>query len=242
MAADIPTASALDTTVRIAAFCRDLHATVSADASAVWGKITRAATTLLPGVEHASITVLDDRPSVQSRAGTDRCAEAVDTAQSSYLEGPGIDAAREQRPQRVDDLRTDGRWSTFVANTGATPIRSIMSYPLFQHEHGCGALNLYAHTPMAFAGPAGQLAEVFCCGAAVVVEAAHRDRQLHHLLTNRDLVGQAKGVLMERFGIDSRAAFSMLAQLADRESQPVPAIARKLLRRPNVPVARRASS
>ncbi len=36
--------------------------------------------------------------------------------------------------------------------------------------------------------------------------------QLHQALATRDLIGQAKGILMERFNIDAAAAFAMLVQ------------------------------
>jgi GAF domain-containing protein len=205
----------------------------------VWQKVTDGAVARLPHVDHASITVLDDRPTAVGRAATDRHADALDQVAQCYLQSPGIDAARRQEPQHIDDLHGDHGWPTYAANAAATPVRSIAAYPLYHHETGCGALNLYADTTEAFAGDAGRLAEMFACSAAVAIESAQRERRMAHLLTNRDLVGQAKGLLMERFGIDAVAAFAMLTQLAERERQPLPAVARKLLRRSSDPAVRR---
>lgn len=36
--------------------------------------------------------------------------------------------------------------------------------------------------------------------------------QLHQALATRDLIGQAKGILMERFDLDASAAFEMLVR------------------------------
>ena len=217
---------------KIAEFTRALHRAVSADPSAVWSRLTRGASSLLPNVEHASITVVDSRAAVRSRASTDRHAAAMEKIQQCYLEGPGIEAARQHQTQRVESLASETRWRTFVANAnGTSPIQSILTFSLFEHEKASGALNLFADEPHAFSDEAGLLAEVFADNAAVIIEAAHRDSRLRHLLTNHDIVGQAKGVMMERFGLDAIAAASMLTQLSTKRRQPLPVVARNLLKR-----------
>ncbi|KUI26470.1 hypothetical protein AU196_17060 [Mycobacterium sp. IS-1742] len=235
------TPAVTDTALQIASFCRDMCAVITADPSGVWGKITAAAVRLLDPVDHAGITVIDDGGGVQPRAATDRLAETLEDIQKCFLQGPGIDAVRTQQPQIVIDVVTDGRWPTFVANAGALPVRSLASFPLTTGEHTRSALTLAAEVPNAFAGDAGALAAVFACNAAVISETAHRERRLHHTLTNRDTVGQAKGLLMERFGIDSAAAFAMLTQLSERHQQSVVTVARHLIRRAGGQAARRAS-
>jgi AmiR/NasT family two-component response regulator len=65
----------------------------------------------------------------------------------------------------------------------------------------------------------------------VVVDAAHRETRIHQVLANREIVGQAKGLLMERFNVDAVAASFLINELADRHGQSVPATARTLLRR-----------
>lgn len=236
------TAASLDVAAEIAAFCRDLHAAVVRDPAAVWPKVTGGAVALLPTVDHASITVVEDRPAISARGATDRHAEALDEVAHCYLQGPGIDAARLQEPQRIDDLHGEHPWPTFAANAAGTPVRSVAAFPLYHQDSGCAALVFLADTPDAFAGDAGRLAELFTCGAAVAIESARRERRVAHLLTNHDLVGQAKGLLMERFGIDAVAAFAMLTRLAERDHQSLPAAARKLVRRSSEPAVRRAST
>jgi AmiR/NasT family two-component response regulator len=58
-------------------------------------------------------------------------------------------------------------------------------------------------------------------------------------LTNRDLIGQARGILMERFAIDPVTAFSLLAQLSKDRRQSVSAVAliRIASRRPWTPIS-----
>jgi GAF domain-containing protein len=229
---DVSTTSVPSVCVKIAEFTHALHGAVGSDPTAVWARITSAAPSYLADVDHASITVIDNRETVHSRASTDRQAAAADDIQQCYLQGPGIEAARGHETQRIDNIGSENRWPTFVANaSAATPIRSIITFPLYANETTSGALNLFADQPDVFSGESGLLAEVFAHNAAVIVEAAHRERQLHHLLTNRDIIGQAKGVLMERYAIDAVAAFALMAQLSSQRGQSVPAVARRLLRK-----------
>jgi GAF domain/ANTAR domain len=215
----------------IAEFMHALHLNQSIKLSDVWMKITRAATALLPPVAHASITMVDKENSVRSQASTDRTAAALEHVHQLYLQGPGVEAARNDELIQVDDLACEGRWPTFAANAAGTAARAVLSLPLFRYERESGALNLWADQPQAFGRDAVELGRIFTLTAAVVVDAAHRETRIDQVLTNREIVGQAKGVLMERFKIDAVAASFLINELAERHGQSVPATARTLLRR-----------
>ena len=58
---------------------------------------------------------------------------------------------------------------------------------------------------------------------------AQKIEQLHHALESRDIIGQAKGMLMERFHVDAAAAFDLLVSLSQRSNIPLADIARKLV-------------
>jgi AmiR/NasT family two-component response regulator len=55
-----------------------------------------------------------------------------------------------------------------------------------------------------------------------------RTGQFQAALASRDCIGQAKGMLMERFDIDAAAAFSLLARLSQNINTPVSEVARRL--------------
>jgi AmiR/NasT family two-component response regulator len=59
---------------------------------------------------------------------------------------------------------------------------------------------------------------------------AREIEQLRCALVSRDIIGQAKGILMERFQIDAAAAFDLLVELSQHSNTPVAVIARKVLR------------
>ncbi len=53
--------------------------------------------------------------------------------------------------------------------------------------------------------------------------------QLRTALATRDIIGQAKGKLMERFDVDAQAAFGMLTTLSQDSNTPLKHIAQKLV-------------
>ncbi|WP_081292948.1 ANTAR domain-containing protein [Mycobacterium colombiense] len=58
---------------------------------------------------------------------------------------------------------------------------------------------------------------------------AHEIQQLQRALESRDIIGQAKGMLMERFDVDAAAAFDLLVRLSQTSNTPLAELARKLI-------------
>ena len=50
---------------------------------------------------------------------------------------------------------------------------------------------------------------------------------MHDALGNRDVIGQAKGILMERHGIAADAAFGVLSRVSQAENMKLAEIARR---------------
>jgi AmiR/NasT family two-component response regulator len=55
---------------------------------------------------------------------------------------------------------------------------------------------------------------VLAAHAASALLASRQGEQLQSALSTRDRIGQAKGIIMERFGIDDVAAFEMMRKLS----------------------------
>ena len=79
-----------------------------------------------------------------------------------------------------------------------------------------GALNLYATKPAAFDATDVALASVFAAHAAVAMSASRREENLERKADSRDLIGQAKGLLMARSDLDDKGAFDLLRRASQR--------------------------
>lgn len=215
----------------VAELIRTMHDDGASGPCARWGLVAAAALHL-PGVRHASIMVVGRAGVAHSVASTDSHVLFLDRIQQRLGEGPGLDAASDGQVHRVDDLASEARWRRYSREALTnTPIRSIMALPLFTPGFPTCALTLCADRPDVFGADGQTMGMAFVADAGATVGTWLRERRFRRALTNRDVIGQAKGILMERFDIDSVAAFSLLAELAKNRGQSVSAIARALVRR-----------
>lgn len=208
---------------------QSVRAEVDDHQGSIWALMTSAAMRL-SAVEYASIVRVGQGDAVRTLASTDAHLRLVNKLQQRYRQGPSLDAAWESQPRRVDDLTCDRRWPVFSDKAAAiTSIRSMLCVPLLTRNHGRTALNMYADRPSAF-GPEDELLGLtFACDAEAILEVGRRAERYRQAQTNRELVGLAKGILMERFAVDAVTAFSLLAALSKDRREPVSVVARGLV-------------
>lgn len=140
----------------------------------------------------------------------------LDELQQRTERGPCIDASREQRTVDLADTRNDSRWPEFTDMAVELGVLSMLCVPLWVDERKLGSLSLYSSEPRAFDQTAARLANLYATHAALALADAQRVEQLHRVVTNRDLIGQAKGILMATQRITADDAFALLTNASQR--------------------------
>jgi GAF domain-containing protein len=130
----------------------------------------------------------------------------------------------------VDDLATDPRWPVLGPRAAERGIGSMLCLQLFVHRDTLGALDLLAHAPSAFTDESEHVGLLLASHAAIAAADAHHFENVSSALVNRDVIGQAKGILMERFKITSDQAFTVLAKVSQDTNRKVSAVAEDLAR------------
>jgi hypothetical protein len=211
---------------------RDLQSQAGSDFNlgSTLDELTLSAAQFLPGAAHAGITVRRRAGHIETVAATDRYPVVLDDIQRSYNEGPCLSAALHDHLVRVDDLSTDDRWPKYSREAVATtPIRSMMSFQLFAHRPSSASLlNVYSERVKAFDAESAKLGLVFAAYTTLTWSMLTRDQQYRKGLRSRDTIGQAKGMLMQRFHIDADAAFELLKRRSQESNTSVITIARRL--------------
>jgi GAF domain-containing protein len=195
-------------------------------------EVTQTATQILPGVSHGGVALVVNRRrrALESVASTGAVPRAIDTLQDELREGPCLESIWNLYTVRVDDYESETRWPSFVAALiEQTPVRSSLSIQLYTNENELGTLNLYSERAGAFTPPVEEIALTLAAHAAIGLASARRGDELQSALASRDIIGQAKGMVMERFGVPAGAAFTMLAKLSQESNTPLYEIARKLV-------------
>ncbi|MBA4021357.1 MAG: hypothetical protein C0482_03265 [Gordonia sp.] len=198
--------------------------------------IMSSAVDTIPGAECGGITIISKGHDVSSTAATHPTAALVDSLQSQFGQGPCVDAALQSDTVRADDLSSDSRWPAFTAAVLAqSPVRASLSFRLYTDREAAGALNLYSETPGAFGAGAEEIGLIHATHAAVTLYAARRNSEFDSALASRDVIGQAKGMIMERYDLDAVQAFDLLKRLSQDANTRLADVARKLVLREHPP-------
>lgn len=186
----------------------------------------------MPCAQHAGVTVATPDGDVQTLSASDACPDVLDDIQRRHREGPCLTAAFHHHVVRLDDVSREDRWPAYCQEVvETTPIRSILAFELFTGEGTTGALNFYAESPYAFDDEAVELGLTLATHAALAWHMVRRDQQFRSALASRDVIGQAKGMLMERFCIDAVQAFDLLKRLSQSTNTPLADVAQQVVGR-----------
>ncbi len=178
--------------------------------------IVKAAVDHIDGAEQAGISLAERRGRIRTVAPTADLVTEIDRIQYRTHEGPCVDAIAEHEIFRVDDLATDPRWPQFAPAAAGSGVRSMLSYRLFLTDSTLGSLNLYSGHPDAFSVRTEQDGRMFATHAAIALAAAQQEAHLRAAVEHRDTIGMAKGILMQRHGVDAVGAFRMLVDASQQ--------------------------
>lgn len=182
------------------------------------------------GCQYAGITLAEKSKSVSSVVATHCYPMALDAIQNRFGEGPCLAAAWEHHVMHIVDLDSDRRWPCYRRHAlEQTPIRSVLSFELFVDGTSRSALNFYADQPHAFNEQSVELGTVYATHIALAWSMMRRQDQFRSALASRDIIGQAKGVIMERFNLDAVEAFGLLTRLSQQSNTRLVYIAAALI-------------
>lgn len=133
------------------------------------------------------------------------------------------------------DLEHDPRWPRFGPAAARRGIGSVVASRLFTDDRTTGALNVFGAAG-AFDTAAQDRIAVLAAHAAVAIDAARTRENLHEAVRSRQVIGEAIGeaigILRERYGITSEQAFDRLTRASQHLNIKLRSIAEHLARDP----------
>jgi GAF domain-containing protein len=201
------------------------------DADALLEHLVERATVVVEGCEFASVSVLGAGGRIHTPVATDPLVIEVDELQYDTGQGPCVEATKQNAPAIYGaDVAHDERWPAFGPRAAARGIGSLISYKLAA-EDTVGALNLYSRRTDAFGEADRDTAYLLALFASVVLastQARMQATQLREALESRDVIGQAKGILMERERVTADDAFDMLRRASQHLNRKLRDLAEEL--------------
>ncbi len=207
--------SALETVAQIA---RKLAAASTLDETLQ--RIVDLGVDYIDGCEGASISFIRVR-AVSTPVWSDRTALAADQAQYRHNQGPCLEALSAHETIVIEDIAGEQRWPKWREAVLDLNLRSSISFRLFLASGGeetFGSLNMFSPRAHAFDSHAQALGQVFASHAAVALKAAINEAGLEQAVRSRDVIGLAKGILMERHDVDAEEAFQMLRRTSNNRN------------------------
>jgi GAF domain-containing protein len=192
--------------------------------------IVHVARESVPGFEEVGISTLHKDGSIETRAATGELVHQLDKLQYDVAEGPCVDTLRGVDVVSVPQLRRERRWPRYVPTAVSLGVRSQLAVKLFLDDTGTlGGLNLYSTVSDDIDPQAEAIGELFAAHAAIALGNAHARETLNEALQSRKVIGQAIGILMERYEMNDERAFAFLVRASSHSNLKLRDIAQELV-------------
>jgi GAF domain-containing protein len=165
----------------------------------------------------------------QIAAVTDPVVTEIFQVQSDLDEGPILTALSEGVVVRLADTRAETRWPGLAALFAHYPIGSALHVPMWASEQLIGVLSLFNTEPNAFSVDDEAIAHILARHASIAVASTRNSETMAAAVDARKLVGQAMGILMERFDLDDTGAFEILKRYSQQNNTKLRDVAQELV-------------
>lgn len=210
----------------------------SDDVSGVLPQVLKFTVGAVAGCDWASVTLWRNGGVVDS-VPSDAVAAELDDMQFGTGLGPAAEALHSENPIYVPRLADSPRWPVLADTATQLGVASCLCHGLFLHRPAqwspLGTFSLYSATPEAFSEEDQEFGSILAAYVAVAVamadrrdEVDRREAALHRALSTRDVIGQAKGILMERQRLSAGDAFDLLRRASQRLNRKLADVAEHL--------------
>jgi GAF domain-containing protein len=190
--------------------------------------VMQTAVDTVPGFDHVSVSLSNSKRS-ETRAASSAKVHELDLIQYDAQEGPCVDAFTHRDLVTVHHLRHEQRWPAYIPKAAEAGIMSQMAVPLTCVGPVRGSLNLYSTTREDIDPEAPGVALLFATHVTLALGWARTEAQLNEALSTRKLIGQALGIVMERYQIGDTRAFEFLVRVASTRDKKLKDVAHELV-------------
>ena len=184
---------------------------------------------------YAGVILVHEGSRVETIASNHEVVARLDRIQLEAGDGPDLEIIADRPGVLVRDVRTENRWPVWCAAVDEAGVRSMLGTRLYTTRQVLGSLNLYAYEVDAFDASDVDVAHMLARHAAVALESARGTEHLLKAVDARNLIGQAQGILMERYTLDAAAAFTVLRRYSQDNNIKLHVVAQEFIETRNLP-------
>lgn len=169
-------------------------------------------------------------------AASAKFAQNIDACQMSADEGPCQLAWNSATIVYSDDALIDERWPLFAQHAAKTGLVSAWAAPIRAGDQIMGVLNVYSKVSAAFNAEEMHVVEMLANAVGSILHQISEERglrdltqQLQKAMDSRELIEQAKGLIMGRYSCSADEAFDRLKAVSQNKNIRVRTLAQRLL-------------
>ena len=188
-------------------------------------------------VDGVGLMLVDGQGRLYAAGGSDEACLAFLRAQEHLVKGPCWHALLLERSVHSGRIGGDSRWPQLGEAATVNGIGAVLATPIGLYGGPIGACMLFSSS-RTWTDDEVLAAEAYASILAASLELAGEaqrttvlSHRLQETLERHEVVEQAKGALMARYGIDATKASVKLRDLARRSGRPLAEVARSVLRR-----------
>lgn len=222
MATPQPIAAALALAARAINRPRSMNATLKT--------VIEVARDSLPEIDEIGVSLAHSDGRIETQAHTGPIVLQLDELQSDLNEGPCVHAMRSEGVVRVQYAREkEERFPHFLPRAVELGLKSQLGIRLHADHHALGSMNLYSFTSQTISDETENLAELFATHAALALGRVRESDTLNAALESRSVIGQALGMIMERYQIEEKTAFAYLTRVSQTSETKIRDVAQALV-------------
>ncbi|WP_181311167.1 GAF and ANTAR domain-containing protein [Nocardioides campestrisoli] len=195
--------------------------------------IVQSAVLALPAFNHAGISITHRDGRIETMSGTDQMVWEFDQKQYELREGPCVESIRSDPVVVVEHARHDQRWPRYMPWAVQRGLRAQLGLRLYLESETLGGLNLYSTASETIDDESREMAELFATHAAIALGRARKEDQLNEAIATRKVIGQAIGIVSERYQLTEDRAFQFLTRASQTSNIKLRTIAQEIVESTN---------
>ncbi len=170
-------------------------------------------------------------------ASTIAAAREAELVQAEIGEGPALLAIKTGEPQLSGTIADDDRWPSWGPRTASIGFASVFALRLRARGSTLGALSFYSGCSDAYDPALRGRITLFTHHASIVIAASAYADGLCRAVDSHALVGQAQGILMEKYRMSADAAFRVLRRYSQNRNIKLRSLAESVIATRKLPEA-----
>lgn len=178
--------------------------------------------------DHAGALLIGPKHQIETVAASDDLVHEIGALQARLREGPDV-TVFDGQAVTIADTCDEKRWPAWARALAEFGVRSVVSVRLSARDRVYGSITVYARRPNAFDEEDRAVVLALARHGAIAVSSSVKEHDLAAAIDSRNVIGQAQGMLMQRFTLTDEQAFAVLLRYSQHNNLKLRVVAQQVV-------------